>query len=95
MLELNGKKYSKEPFDGYTNRARVNMEISEIVDHTLTKRNIDIDIYTDNNDRNDFSNIIWDRSNGNVTELIITFWTTKEYDDAAAELVEELLNKKN
>ena len=94
MLELHGKKYSKEPFDDYTHRARIKVEVTEVKNHNVTKREFHLEVYTTNANREDVANILFKRSAENVTAFEIDWWATREQDDAAAELIKEFLEEK-
>ena len=92
MLELEGRKYSKEPFDDYTHRARVKIEVAEIKNHTVVRRETHIEVYTTNANREDVQQVLFERASENVTKLEIDWWATREQDDAAAKFIEEFLN---
>ena len=79
MLEIKGKKYSKEPFEGYTHRAKVNMEISEFENHKVVKTELSVDIYTDNDDDGFVYDVLWERTGNSVTDLEIIYWASRKY----------------
>jgi len=91
MLELHGRKYSKKPFDDYTHRARVKIEVAEIKNHDVVRREIHIGVYTTNVNRQDVQDILFKRSAENVLKLEIDWWATREQDEAAAKFIEELV----
>lgn len=86
-----GRIYSKEPFDDYTHRARVRIEVAEIKDHMVVKHEFNMDIYTDNGNRETVQSFLLERSADNVTKLEIDWWATREQDEGAARLVNEFL----
>ena len=93
MLELNGKKYSKESFDGYTHRAQVRIHYMEKNDEGFAVEETSMDIYTDDGDKKSVENVLLDRRREKVTSLQIRYWTTKEQDDACAEMINEWLKE--
>lgn len=58
ILELNGLKYSRNEFDGYTNRAKV-------VIKTITDE-YNLDIYTTNTSKQSVENVLLDRKSSDV-----------------------------
>ena len=91
MLEVKGKKYSRERFDDYKYRARVTMEVVEVKDHKVMTRKVDMDVYTTEHNQQYVENVLFEHSSENVTQLNISWWATRAQDDAAAEFIEEFL----
>lgn len=89
MLELNGKKYSKDSFDDYTRRAKVKIFFVE----KEAVEEIQIDIYTTDDNKESVENFLLERKTDKVTSLHITYWTTREQDDASTAMIEEWLNE--
>jgi len=85
MLELNGYKYSKESFIGYGFRAKIEVET---VDEGFV-----FDIYTDDHNMIRVENVLLDRKGAAVVSLIIINWTSKQQDDASAEMIDEWLKE--
>lgn len=86
MLELKGYRYSKDRFNGYGFRAK-------IVITTTVNEEFVFDIYTDDHNMIRVENVLLDRKSDKVVGLEITNWTTREQDDASAEMIDEWLNK--
>jgi len=93
MLKHKGKKYSREQFDDYKYRGRVSLEITEVKNHMVVRRETNIDVYTTNSNQKDVRDVLLERSSENVTKLEITWWSTREQDEAASALIEEWLEK--
>ena len=93
MLELDGKKYSKESFDDYTHRAQVRIHYMEKNEMGFTVEETTMDIYTNDGDKKSVENVLLDRRLEKVTSLQIRYWTTREQDDACAEMINEWLKE--
>jgi hypothetical protein len=88
ILELNGHKYSKDSFESYKFRAQV-----KIIVHGEDHQHL-LDIYTTDDNKESVEDVLLDRKADNVMSLRITYWTTRESDDASGEMINEWLNKK-
>lgn len=95
MLELEGKKYSREPFDDYAYRARLTLEITEVKNHKVVKTETNIDIYTTNANSQHLYDVLWKRCSDNVTGLKISWWTSREQDERTNKFIKELLKEDN
>ncbi len=84
LLELNGHKYSKDSFDDYKFRVKVTIKTVDDVHQ--------FDIYTTDESQASVENVLLDRKTDKVTSLQITYWCTREQDDASAKMIEEWLN---
>jgi predicted chitinase len=93
MKKINGKLYSKERFDDYKYRARVLVEVTEVKNHQMVRREFHVDVYTDNPNKDVVEKVILDRSAESVTKVKIDWWATREQDEATTELIEEFFNK--
>ena len=85
MLKLDGYKYSKESFDDYGFRAKISVK-------TVDKEFF-FDIYTDDHNMIRLENVLLDRKGASVVSLQIINWTTKEQDDASAEMIKGMLEE--
>lgn len=85
ILELDGLKYSRNEFDGYTNRAKV------VIKTTTDEHNLDI--YTTDTSKKSVENVLLDRKSDDVFSLRIIHWTTKEQDDLDAKFIDEFFKK--
>jgi hypothetical protein len=83
---INGEKYSKDNFKGYTYRVKVDF-------HTISRRH-SIDLYTTRSTKD----LIWEDIHELITDKVVRFeiihFSTKEQDDSATELINEWLNEK-
>lgn len=86
ILELNGYKYSRERFEGYKFRAIFNFKISDD-----WREDSNLNIYTDNPDKEEVKKVVDSRRTEKVTSCIMIHWTTKEQDDLTAIFIEETL----
>ena len=86
MLELNGHKYSKHSFDDYKFRAKIRI-------CTTVNEEFQFDIYTTDDNEESVEDVLLDRKSDKVVSLIITYWCSKEQDDASAEMINEWLEK--
>lgn len=89
ILEHNGYKYSGNPFEGHTHRAKFRLSLSED-----WREDVCIDIYTNNAKREEVTKTIVDRSSEKIIECKLEHWTTKEQDDRNTELIDEWLNER-
>lgn len=86
ILELNGYKYSREEFEGYTNRAVFRISISkDFREDTL------VNIYTNCQIKRYCINTLKEITQHKATSCEMEHWTTKEQDDRNSELIEETL----
>lgn len=85
ILELNGKKYSKQQFENYKNRAKVKISTND-GDYD------NLDIYTTDENKESVLSVLKSRITEKVQSIEIFHWCTKEQDDANAELINELFN---
>lgn len=76
ILEQNGFKYSREPFEGYTHRAKFRLSVSKD-----WREDSCIDIYTSNPNKEDVNNVIFEKTSKKVIECKMEHWTTKEQDE--------------
>lgn len=86
ILELNGHKYSKDSFEDYKFRAKIRIA-------NTVNEEIQIDIYTTDDNEESVEDVLLDRKSDKVTSLQIIYWTTREQDDASAEMIEEWLKE--
>lgn len=86
MKEVNGYKYSKEKFEGYTNRAMFRLSVSE----DWREDNV-INIYTDCKDRIETSNTVKTLVTDKVLRVSMEHFTTKEQDELTSKFIEETL----
>lgn len=86
MKEINGYKYSKKEFDGYKFRSIFRLSVNED-----WRNDTNIDVYTDNPDREEVKKVINSLTTEKVKLCSIEHWTTKEQDDRNSELIEETL----
>ncbi len=84
ILELNGFKYSRESFEGYTFRAMIKIAL---VDYEYT-----FNVYTTDFNMVSVEEVLRDRRPENVTSLKMIYWASKELDDATSEFLDEFLN---
>lgn len=85
MLEINGLKYSKQPFDGHKFRAIFEFKLPDEKDNKV------IHIYTTDPNRFNVYNVILDRTKKNVVNVSMTYWTTKEKDEEQSKMLEAIL----
>jgi hypothetical protein len=85
ILELNGFKYSRKQFEGYTHRLKFELDVV----NQEWKSNIDI--YTNNEDKRSVYNVISELTTDKVKNLELVNWTTKEQDDLDVQFLEETL----
>ena len=83
MKEINGEDYSRESFEDYELRVKV-----EIVDKDGKDHNFDI--YTTEKDVNVVSDNLSNITTKKVTKLEITNCATKEQDDLMGEFIDKL-----
>jgi hypothetical protein len=92
ILELNGKRYSRDSFDGYKLRAKV--KLTTTPEPPLRKPRVEdehfLDVYTDDEDKANVEKILQERKSERVTSLEVIHWATKAQDDASAALIDEL-----
>ncbi len=86
ILELNGYKYSREQFEGYTHRAIFILSVNA---HWNNDKSINI--YTDNSNREEVYNVINSRVVEEVISCTLEHWTTKEQDELTSQFLEETL----
>ena len=86
ILTNNGYRYSKEEFEGHTNRVKFRLSVSED-----WRKDICIDIYTDNPNKEEVNNFIVSKTSEKVVKCELEHWTTKEQDDVMAQFLEETL----
>ena len=86
MKEINGYKYSKKEFDGYKFRSIFRLSVDED-----WRNDTNIDVYTDNPDREEVKKVINSLTTDKVKNCFMEHWTTKEQDDRNSELIEETL----
>lgn len=86
MKEVNGYRYSKEEFEGYTNRAMFRLSVSE--DWREDKV---INVYTNCKTREEVSNVVESSVTKKVLKVKMEHFTTKEQDDLTSKLIEETL----
>ncbi len=87
---VNGHKYSMGEFDGWKYRAHFTIQPPDKCQSSLN-------VFTTNPIRKDFNdmlvNILTKKGQKYIDEFTgVTGWTTKEQDDATAELIEETLS---
>lgn len=88
ILEHNGYKYSRKPFEGHTHRAKIRFSVSKD-----WREDVCVDIYTNNSDREEVNNTIVGRTTEKVIECKLEYWTTKEQDDSSSKFIDEWLNE--
>lgn len=76
ILEQDGFKYSREPFEGHTHRAKFRLAESED-----WRRDSCIDIYTNNPNKEEVKEVIRERAKETVISCKMEHWTTKEQDE--------------
>lgn len=86
ILEQNGYKYSKEPFEGHTHRAKFRFTVSDD-----WREDTIMDIYTDNPDREAVKEVINSRKKEIVKSCEMEHWTTKKQDDISGKFLAEFL----
>jgi len=85
VLKLNGFKYSTLSFKDYKFRAQVTIgTVGEAVK---------LDIYTTDPDKEHVQRVLENRRTEKATSVTVTYWCTREQDDAAAEMIDEWLNE--
>ena len=84
ILEVRGNKYSRSSFDGYLFRVKV-LFITTDGEHQL-------DIYTTDPIQNSVETVLRDRKKEHVKSIKIFHWSTKQQDDNATEMINELLS---
>ena len=84
MKEINGHKYSRESFEGYQFRAKVEMT-TDGSSHT-------VDVYTTQTNKviisGDLESVVSDK----VLYFHVIHWATKEQDDMSAEWLDTFLD---
>lgn len=89
MITINNKKYSLEPFDGYTHLAEV--RISTIrnfpKEHNFTQY-----IYTTDDNMSSVENVMLDRRHEDVTSIRVVELRTYEQVQKHKEFINEFLN---
>lgn len=85
MKIIDGYKYSRKEFEGYTHRAKYQIDVYS------QKFQSNVDIYTDNPCRVSTTNLIISKTTDIVEMVELINWTTKEQDDRATQLIEETL----
>lgn len=80
ILELDGYKYSREQFDDYAYRAKVEIQ-------TFSGRQFILDVYTTNPSWGSVEDVLHGRKSEDVSSLAIINWASKEEDEAALELI--------
>lgn len=89
MLILDNKKYSKEPFDGYTHLAEV--RIGTIYDLPNEKK-FTVYIYTTDDNMSSIENIMLDRRHEDVTSITVVDLRTYEQVQKHKEFIDDVLN---
>ena len=83
ILEVNGHKYSREAFDGFVMRVKVEL-CTDLLDHL-------VDIYTTDTNINSVKSVLLNKVSDKVTKVNIIHKATKEQDEATAKLIDELI----
>jgi len=83
IIEIDGFKYSKSPFEDYTFSSRVALVTSD--------RETTVDVYTTDPSMESLAVVLRDRSSNNVESMRMLTWTTRAQDDAARKFIEEEL----
>lgn len=86
ILEQNGFKYSREPFEGHKFRTIFKFRVNND-----WRDDSKLHIYTDNPNREEVIRVINSKVKDNVIEVLLEHWTTKEQDDLASKWFEETL----
>lgn len=82
-LELNGFKYSREQFDGYEYRIKIEIR-------TVETKHL-FDIYTNDSSLVNIENVLLDRKSDDVTSLTLLSITTKKQDEETSKFLDEIL----
>lgn len=85
ILEVNGQKYSRKPFEGYSFSCKVRLR-------TVSEEYF-IDLYTTDPYMLSVENVLIERRSDKIVSIALLYWSTKEQDDTSNELIEEMLNK--
>lgn len=85
MKIVNGLKYSQEQFEDYKVRYQFEFKVEER-DYITN-----IDIYSNDTDKNNVCNIVSQSSSDKVISLELVHTSTKEQDDRDTEWLEEIL----
>ena len=85
ILELEGLKYSTRSFKDYKFRAKVSIGTTD-EPHQL-------DIYSTDPDKENVQRVLENRRSEKTTYVAITYWCTREQDDAAAAMIDEWLKE--
>jgi hypothetical protein len=80
------KKYSKNPFDGYKFRAKVEVTFTRYASSS-------IDVYTDDCNRNNVESILRNRMSNEMESLNIIHWSSKERDEAQSKFLNKIHNQ--
>ncbi|MFZ1704392.1 MAG: hypothetical protein WAT79_08590 [Saprospiraceae bacterium] len=81
-------KYSKEQFDGYTHRFVVTFT-------TKTLHSTSINIYSNSNSYQDLDDIIYRHKSDDVIDFTVTHRASKEDDEIASQIIDEIFNKQS
>ena len=85
------KKYSKEQFEDYKFRVKVLIKYEEDGDDLSWEHEIQMDIYTDDEDMDSVRSFLLSKAADKVTSIEIIHTATKEQDEMAAKFIEETL----
>lgn len=83
IAEINGAKYSREDFEDYKLRVKVQFITDEGV--------FTIDIFTTETDKVKVRSAILESITSKVSSFDTIHWSTKEQDDLASKFIEEIL----
>lgn len=84
MERFDDLKYSKEPFEGYKFRAKVEIQTGE-------RDTTSFDVYTNSTDRVGTELELQSRRKYTIMPLKIIHWASKEQDEATSKFIEEVL----
>ena len=79
--EINGKLYSRKPFDGYTHCVTVKCEETMFLEHILH-------VYTDDYDKYRVMDVLLDLSTADTTKIKIINFETKEHVGIQEEMID-------
>jgi hypothetical protein len=86
IITESGEKYSRGSFEDYHRRAQVIIETNDGEEHQL-------DIYTTNTERSEVEAFLKSRASNKVVSLMISYWTTRQSDDANSKFIDIWLNE--
>jgi hypothetical protein len=89
MLTLDNKKYSREPFDGYTHLAEVRVTT---IRNFPNKHKVTLYIYTTDDNMSSVENVMLDRRHEDVTSITVVELRTYEQVQKHKEFIDEFLN---